>query len=248
MTDWKGVAITVVVAVIVVTIAAQVFFGIGDQLQERQTEIKTNGAEVYHNQTIVVSSDDCYETCGMTTDSMNRRQRAILITLDQREVWVSGYTLSESVPGHSVDQAMQSLIASGVVERRNQTIRTEYRYVGPDDTYTNGLSDAELREWVADQLYAYQSWYTMDELASSFPASESRVASAVYDLKRDGIVQQAQEGEGGIIVTHYTAYAHESVNEKPYQGGPTGSGLIGVFVVIVLATLVIGVVQRFRTE
>lgn len=248
MTNWKGIAITAIVALIVVTIGVQVFFGIGDQLQERQTKIETHGAEVYHNQTIVVSSDDCYETCGMTTDSMDRRQRAILITLDQREVWVSGYTLSESVPGHSVDQAMKQLISNGVVEQRNQTIRTEYRYVGPDDTYANGLSDAELREWVADQLYAYQSWYTMDELASSFPASESRVASAVYDLQRDSIVQQAQEGEGHFIVTHHTAYAHQSVDEKPYQGGPTGMGLIGVFVVIVLATLVIGVVQRFRTE
>jgi predicted transcriptional regulator len=247
MSDWKGVAITLVVASIVAVLGAQMV-GLGDQLQERQTEIKTHGAEVYHNQTIVVSSDDCYETCGMTADSINRRQRAILITLDQREVWVSGYTLGESVPGHSVDQAMQSLIANGVVERRNQTIRTEYRYVGPDDTYSNGLSDAELRQWVADQLYAYQSWYTMDELASSFPASESRVASAVHELKSNGTVQQAQEGEGGIIVTHHTAYAHQSVDEKPYQGGPTGTGMIGVFVVIVLATLVIGVVQRFRTE
>lgn len=245
--NWTGIAVFVVVLIITVTIGGVVIDEVGTQLQNTQQETIDHGTEVYGNETIVVSSDDCYDYCAQTTDSMDRRQRALLITLDEREVWTGEFKLTQSVPGHSIDSSMAPLIEEGIVIQRDATIGKEYRYVGPDGKYADSFSQDELQIWIADQLNAYNGWYTLDELASSMPASETEVAAAVEDLKANRTVKQAREGEGNWIVTYHTAYAHHTVDEEPYTG-PGYHGLVSVVVVVLIAVLLIGVIQRFRNS
>lgn len=244
-TNWTSIAIAVVVLLIAVAIGATIFTSIDTQLADAQQETIDQGTAVYGNQTVVVSSDDCYETCAATTDSIDRRQRAILITLDKREVWTSGFRLTESVPGHSVDNAIDPLVENGLIIERNKPIGKEYRYVGPDGKYAGNFSQADLQVWIADQLDAYNGWYTLGEITSSMPADETEVANAIGKLKADGVIQQAQEGEGNWIVTYQTAYAHYSVNDGPYTG-PDYNKLLGPIGVVLILVLVIGALQRFR--
>lgn len=246
-TNWSGIAVFVVVLVITAVIGGVVIDEVGTQLDTATQETIDEGTAVYGNDTIVVSSDDCYDYCAQTTDSMDRRQRALLITLDEREVWTGEFTLAASVPGHSIDSAMEPLIEEGIVIERDATIGKEYRYVGPDGKYAENFSQGDLEVWVADQLDAYNGWYTLDELASSMPADETAVAAALDDLKADGVVKAGREGEGNWIVTYHTAYAHHTVEEEPYTG-PAYYGLGGVVAVVLAAVLVIGVVQRFRSD
>ena len=245
--NWDGIAITLVVLLIVITIGATIYTSIDDQLAHAQQETIDQGTAVYGNETVVVSSDDCYETCAVTTDSMDRRQRAILITLDEREVWTSEFKLAESVPGHAVDNAIKPLVEQGVVIERDKLIGKEYRYVGPDGKYASDFSQAELQMWIADQLDAYNGWYSLNELTSSMPADKTAVAKAIGELKAEGVVQQAREGEGNWIVTYHTAYAHHTVEEQPYTGQGY-HGLLGPLAVVLIAVLVIGVIQRFRNS
>lgn len=243
--DYTGIAIFVVVLAIAAVVGGVVVNEVGTQLQEAQQETLDEGTAVYGNQTVVVSSDDCYETCAQTTDSMNRRQRALLITLDKREVWTGEIKLTESVPGHSVKEALNPLVDRGLVIEREKTIGTEYRYVGPDGKYADDFSQEELEQWIADQLDAYNGWYTLAELTTSMPADETEVAAVIGSLKADGTVQQAREGEGDWFVTYHTAYAHHTVEEQPYTGAG-GHGMIGVFAVVLIVVVVIGLIQRFR--
>lgn len=246
-TNWSGIAVFVVVLAIVAVIGGLVVDEVGTQIGQAQQEKIDEGAAVYGDETIVVSSDDCYETCAITTDSMERRQRALLITLDEREVWTSDFKLSTSVPGYSIDNAIAPLVEQGVVIQRDATIGKEYRYVGPDGKYADAFSQDELQIWIGDQLDAYNGWYTLDELTWSMPADETAVAAAVDGLQEDGVVKQGREGEGDLIVTYHTAYAHHTVEEEPYTG-PAYDGLGVVMVMVFVAAVLIGLVQRYRHD
>jgi hypothetical protein len=110
------------------------------------------------------------------------------------------------------------------------------------------LTDAELETWVENQLYLTDAWLTFDEVANSVPAVDWRVRQALADLQQNGEVQTGEESMFQLLPVGGTAvYAHDNVDHSP-PGPPGAATLIEPLVLVLLAVVVVGVIQRFRNR
>jgi hypothetical protein len=251
--DRTGVIITLVVAVIASTVGLAVFGAVGEDIDIANSwaddELGNRAEETYGDDYEIVSSAACWDYCTPTAVRPSNQQVALLIEADRSVGWVSSYELSRGVPGTDVEPAASSLVEADLLEKRDAGFMgTEYRYDRPDGIHEDGLTDAQLRKWIADQLYLTDAWLTFDEVASSVPAVEWRVRKALHDLHRLNKIQTGEESVFQVVPAGgTTVYADSAVDHSP-PGPPGLAGLIEPLLFVILAVIVVGVVQRFRTS
>lgn len=247
----SGAVMTLTVLVIVLVVGGVTMDSISDGLQERHDALESRGQEVYGDDYQIVTSDDCYETCASTATTAEIRKQAVLIEADRHIGWTSDITLGQAVAGPSVEDTADRLVEEGLLEKRESNGllgMVEYRYVGPEGEYEDGLSDEQLRQLLRQRLYVTGTWMSMDEIVSSVPAVEWRVREALADLQESGTVKTGTESESSFIpFGGHTAYAHTSVDHPPAGSSSTFDLFLVALFVAVVAT-VIGFVQRWRRQ
>lgn len=239
-------AITVVVLIIVLVVGGMTMGAIGGKIEERNNALENRAQAVYGDEYVIVASDDCYDYCATTATTTEYRRQAILIQADRNHGWVSKFELSQAVEGHSVEYRADQLVEEGLLERRKSAaVGYEYRYIGPEGAYEDGLSDSELQQLIRNQLYVSGAWMSFDEIHDSVPAVEWRVRKALAELEEKGEIQTGTESESAFIPMGHTAYAHESVDHPPAGSNNMGT-LFLVTLVVAAVAFVIGRVRLYR--
>lgn len=245
----SGVALTLTVLVIVLVVGGITMGSISYGVEERHEALETRADEVYGDDYEIVSSDDCYETCAPTATTSEIQKRSILIMADRQVGWASATTLGQAVPGFDAEETADQLVEGGLLEKRQSDGLLgvpEYRYVGSEGKYENGLSDNELRQLVREQLYVTGTWVSEDEVVSSVPAAKWRVRQTLADLQEDGVVKSGTESESTFLpFGGHTAYAHTSVDHPP-AGSTSAFDLFIVALIVGGVAILIGFVQRWR--
>jgi len=247
--DLQGAVITVVVLAIVLIVGAAAMGSISNGIEERHAARDTRADDVYGDDYEIVTSDDCYETCASTATTSEIQKRSILIMADRQVGWASAITLGQAVPGSDAEETADQLVEEGLLEKRQSDGLLgvpEYRYVGSEGRYENGLSDNELRQLVREQLYVTGTWMSEDEIVSSVPAAKWRVRQTLADLQEDGVVKTGTESESTFLpFGGHTAYAHTSVDHPP-AGSTSTFDLFIVALIVAGVAILIGFVQRWR--
>lgn len=232
----SNVALTLIVIVVAMTVG-WAMINAGAAVQEQQNEINDRGQEVYGEEYVTVSSDNCYDYCSATADSPSIRERSLLIAADRRQGWVSLFTLSEAVPGNSPEDTADRLVEKGLLEKRETGLleRKEYRYVGPEGKYEEGFTYGELEKRIKHQLYVSGSWMTLDEIMTSVPAARWRVEKALVTLDMKGVVKTGIESHSSLPIGGNTAYAHHTVENSPPSSNYGTFWATAVFIGLFLA-------------
>lgn len=233
--------IMVIVFAVIVLVGAAVVSGEVGQYQERMNNLEDRAVEVYGEDAEVVASDNCYETCASTATTSEIRRHSALIAADRKTGWFTAFELGKAVAGPDGDDVAKRLVEAGYLEKRqgNGILPvTEYRYVGPEGKYEDGLSDAALRELIRDRLYVSGAWTSVDEIVASVPAAEWRVREGLADLRERGVIKRGTESETMLGLGGHTAYAHRSVDHQP-AGATDTMDLAIVALVIVVAVFLL---------
>jgi hypothetical protein len=248
MTDRFGIGITIGVILIAGVVGVLTLGEVGDQLDERDEELHDRAKTVYGDDYRIVESDECWDLCVNTATTARQQKEDILYVLKRRGGYVSGSELMRSMVGNSLsDEPLHELVKSGVVEKRHDggwVGETHYKYTGKIEAM-EPLPDEEVRNRVHRRLYVTGTSMGADAIANDLPVGKERVKTALQTLEAEGKVDDGYVSTGLFSSHRWIDSRHGTLPDSRFH--QYGEVLPAVFVVM-SGVVVIGIIQRFRTN
>lgn len=249
MENRVSVVFTIGVLLVAGIVGAVVIGEFGDQLDERNEELHHRAEAVYGEDYRIVESEACWDYCATTATTRQQQKEDVLYTLKRNRGWISETRLEKSAPGRDLDDILNELAEADDVEHRSGDgwgETDQYRYTGDADM-PERLSDDRVRQRVSQRLFLLGGSMTTEQIADDLPVTTTRVEIALQTLMDDGAVDDGYVSQGMVFFAshQYIDARHGTLPDSVIAQYQPITVPLGV---ILLAVVLIGIIQRYRTE